>query len=74
LRTKLEKERFDEHIAANPMLLRVNQEAAAKAAKAEEEARLRAEARRKLEGEEGEGQEGAVEQQEEEKAEEVKDE
>jgi len=56
------------------MLLRVNQEAAAKAAKAEEEARLRAEARRKLEGEEGEGQEGAVEQQEEEKAEEVKDE
>lgn len=74
MRTKLEKERFDEHIAANPMLLRVNQEAAAKAAKAEEEARLRAEARRKLEGEEGEGQEGAVEQQEEEKAEEVKDE
>jgi len=30
LKSKLEQERFDAHIEANPMLLRVNQEAAAK--------------------------------------------
>lgn len=60
LKTKLMQERFDEYIAANPMLLKANQEAAAKAER-EEQARKEAE-QRKAEGEEGEQNEGGDEQ------------
>lgn len=49
LKAKLEQERFDSYIAANPMLKRANQEAAARKQR-QEEAKRRAE-QRKLEAE-----------------------
>jgi len=55
LKAKLAQENFEQHLKANPMLLRVNQEAAAKKLKAEE-ATKRAEARRLAAEEAGEEQ------------------
>lgn len=55
LKAKLAQENFEQHLKANPMLLRVNQEAAAKKLKAEEAAK-RAEARRLAAEEAGEEQ------------------
>ena len=51
LQSKLDQEKFDAYIEANPMLLKVNQEAAAKEQAKKEAAQKKLEA---AEGEEGE--------------------
>ena len=73
LKSKLEQENFDNHLKANPMLLRVNQEAADKKLREEEAAKAK-EARRLAAEEAGEEQPEEEEPAEEEAEEELDEE